>query len=146
MVFKLAKWISNSCHGFQVDKMNLKSRWRTYWQGGACHSRQPQEHKLPELHGLPSALHYTQPAHFYIRIRDQFCHAKIPPSGPRWISHLPANCRWHQSSSSSTLPQSQRAPCPHPWWSGCWLLQRDHNAKPRHFHLLLRCSCSKHAW
>ena len=41
------------------------SSWKAFkstcWQGGAFHSKQPQEHKLQALHGLPSAQHCTQP-------------------------------------------------------------------------------------
>ena len=69
---------AQSCH---VDFKNWQneSQIRTCWQGGAYRSRQPQEHKLQELHGLPSALHCTQPAYFDM---TSFI-IKIPPSGPQ---------------------------------------------------------------
>lgn len=95
-----------------VDVKSENNYWgETYLQGGAYHSKPPQEHKLPEQLGLLLALHCRQPG---CRV-SQTCLISGTPSEHLWIFHWQANCRSRQSSSSSTQLRSQIAPCRHPW-------------------------------
>ena len=111
IIFMLAKWTSNLWHWWESSNLLARRCISLQTTPGAQAARTAR-------FALSTALYTTCIILISIFMTNSI-KLHLTPSEHQWICHWPANCRWRQSSSSSTQHQSQRAPYPHPWLSGC---------------------------